>query len=295
MEENKNVSVDEKVDNVNEDINKNDDNEKELKARQERLKQQISKMPSLEDVKKIKAKLQAKDINKAITLQDCINIVDGFIDGSVGAEQLELFGTKMTIRAYIPILEKMSILMKVLMKHEISAVESTEIKMTELYKDIFFTVVLGLYGQIQFDEFKDKELLTYENYDKLFPIFYQYILAYCKTDYEVFMGMLKDCISLNGVQNMVDAVEMMDSDKLQEAVNSNKELIESLKDNEKLVEDMKDMLMMNDETTANVVKQIKGMTVSDVIEKSKIKMEEDKNKIIGVDFSGSKDEDNKDN
>lgn len=254
----------------------------------EQVKEELSKTEAgqkliltMEQVEAIRKKLRKEDINTSITLQDCIDIADGFINGTVSVDELESFGTRMSIRAYIPILEKMSVLMKVLMEYEISAVESTEIKMVELYKHIFYSVVLGLYGQVQIDPIKDKELMTYENYDKLFPIFYQYIIGYCKTDYDVFMSMFNDCVSWNGVVKITEELEQIDSEVLKETSESNKELINSLKENSKVVEDMKDLLMATDRTTQEVVSEIKKTTVKEVI-KEKLNKENNKSDIINT-------------
>lgn len=265
------TSVENKSNSLQEELAKN------FKA-VENLKENL--IPSMEQIEQIRAKL--KGDNKAentITLKDCVDLIDGFIEGSVSAEELDAFGAKMSIRAYIPILEKMATLMRILTQYEISAVESTEIKMVELYKYIFFIVVLGMYGQVQIDEIADKDLMTYENYDKLFPIFYSYILNYCKQDYDVFMQMFNDCVSWNGVVNITESMSNIDSDKLSEAVESNKKLVESMNDNKEMVSDIKDILLATDKSIKDVVKGIKEATVRDVIEQGKKNLEE-KNKNV---------------
>lgn len=264
--------------------------EKELNKSEEGRKL----LPSLEQVEVIKAKLKGEDKNTIITLKECIDIVDDFIIGDITIDELEKFGSRMTVRAYIPILEKMGNLMAILAKYEVSTVETTEIKMVELYKHIFFSIVLKLYGQIQFDEIEDKNLMTYENYDKLFPIFNQYILSFCKTDYDVFMGMFNDCVSWNGVNSIVESMENIDNDKLNEAINNNKNLVESLQENKEMVRDLKDIILAQDNITKEVVKEIKKQTVSDVMKENDLenKMknnERDKNKIIN-DINFNKDD-----
>lgn len=260
-----------------------------------------------EDIEKIREKLKENNSNnlgadgkmindsgvQVITLKDCVNIVNGFIEGKVSADELEEFGNRMTIRSYIPLLEKMSILMQILIKHNVSAVESVEIKMAELYKDIFFTIVLGSYGLIRIDAFdvESNSLMTYENYDKLFPIFNQYILTYCKDDYKVFISMLKDCINFNGIMDIVDALSNIDSDKIAENVQINKELIENLGKNKELIKDMKDIILATDGNVTKIAQGIKQVTldeinsktsnsenlkVRDVIEKTKIELENKK-------------------
>lgn len=294
--ENKNVETNKKVENnsnsLQEELTKN------FKA-VENLKENL--IPSMEQIEQIRAKLKGDNkIVDVITLKECVDLIDGFIDGSVSAEELDTFGAKMSIRAYIPILEKMATLMRILTQYEISAVESTEIKMVELYKYIFFIVVLGMYGQVQIDEIADKDLMTYENYDKLFPIFYSYILSYCKQDYDVFMQMFNDCISWNGVVNITESMSNIDSDKLSEAVESNKKLVESMNDNKEMVSDIKDILLATDKSVKDVVKGIKEATVREVIEQGKKNLEEKNrsgvkngNNVVSIDDLKKKQEENK--
>ena len=257
----------------------------DIKKENEKIQNDTNKtiIPTPEQIEIIRNRLKGEDANTSVTLKDCIEVVDGFINGTIDAMQLEAFGAKMSIRAYIPILEKMNVLMRIIMQHEISAVESTEIKMVELYKHIFFTVILQLYGQVQFDVIQDKDLMTYENYDKLFPIFYPFIIGYCKQDYDIFMGMFNDCLNWNGVVQIVDSMENVDVSKIDEATQSNKELIDSLKENQKMVEDLKDLMLITDDTTKQAVQEIKKVTVREVLEAGKKKLEDEnaKQMIIG--------------
>lgn len=261
------------TENISQIIDKNTENNKSIKdiissdiekvnQIRERLKQNNSRNLN-ED-----GSFNTVDTNsiEIITLKDCVNIVDGFINGDVSLEQLDDFGQKMTIRSYIPLLEKMSLLMQVLTKHEISATESTEIKMAELYKDIFFTIVMGAYGLVQINVLNDEDraLMTYENYDKLFPLFNQYILTYCKEDYDIFMSMLKDSINFNGVMNIVNALENIDNDKITESVQNNAELIKGLQENKELISDMKEIMFATDSNVNKIVQGMKQIALDEI-------------------------------
>ncbi len=243
-----------------------------------------------EDIKKIREKLKKNNSNnlgadgkmindsgvQVITLKDCIDIVNGFIEGKVSVDELEEFGNRMTIRSYIPLLEKMSILMNMMLQYEISNVDSLEIKITEFYKFLFFKVVLSSYGQIYINEFdkKDVDLMSYENYDKLFPLFNQYILTYCQDDYNIFVGMLKDCISWSGVVSISENLENIDTNNIDKITEENKKLMDNLKENSQLVESMKDLLLATDNQTEQIITHIKQATVRDVLEQGKDKLEQ---------------------
>lgn len=243
-----------------------------------------------EDIEKIREKLKENNSNnlgadgkmindsgvQVITLKDCIDIVNGFIEGKVSADELEEFGNRMTIRSYIPLLEKMSILMNMMLQYEISNVDSLEIKITEFYKFLFFKVVLSSYGQIYINEFdkKDVDLMSYENYDKLFPLFNQYILTYCQDDYNIFVSMLKDCISWSGVVSISENLESIDTNNIDKITEENKKLMDNLKENSQLVESMKDLLLATDNQTEQIITHIKQATVRDVLEQGKDKLEQ---------------------
>lgn len=243
-----------------------------------------------EDIEKIREKLKENNSNnlgadekmindsgvQVITLKDCIDIVNGFIEGKVSADELEEFGNRMTIRSYIPLLEKMSILMNMMLQYEISNVDSLEIKITEFYKFLFFKVVLSSYGQIYINEFdkKDVDLMSYENYDKLFPLFNQYILTYCQDDYNIFVNMLKDCISWSGVVSISENLESIDTNNIDKITEENKKLMDNLKENSQLVESMKDLLLATDNQTEQIITHIKQATVRDVLEQGKDKLEQ---------------------
>ena len=87
--------------------------------------------------------MEEKDINLEngkISLELIIEKARGFISGEVSQEEMATFGGEMMIRSYIPILEKMELIMAILNQHIYSDVEAQEIKTVEMYKNIFFYI-----------------------------------------------------------------------------------------------------------------------------------------------------------
>ena len=61
--------------------------------------------------------MEEKDINlenRKISLELIIEKAKGFISGEISQEDMASFGGEITIRSYIPILEKMGIIMSIL-------------------------------------------------------------------------------------------------------------------------------------------------------------------------------------
>ena len=204
---------------------------------------------------------------ETVTLKECIETTRRFYEGNMTTEQFDAWGSKLRIRAYIPIVEKMQIMMNVLMTNQLeTGVTSPEIIITELYKEVFYKIVLAGYGNIDLGE---ADYQTYDNYDLLYPVFNEYITGFCKDDYNTFMNMIRDSMSLYGITNVTDAVEKVDADKIKEATKSNEELLKALRDDRELVDKILDIASFNDPTTKKVVESIKNIGLQQGKKKNK--------------------------
>jgi hypothetical protein len=142
-----------------------------------------------------------------------------------------------------------------------STTEIQEIKVAELYRNIFF---YGLLGGYAFIDCSDRNLITYENYDKLYPIFAPFILSYCKEDYEILKEFIHDSIDMYGLNSCVELMGNISPESLSEATKSNKELINSLKENEDLIHELNNIGNMNDPLTHKVVEELKNIAIKNV-------------------------------
>lgn len=206
-----------------------------------------------------------------VTLEDCVDITNKYLKSEITDDDFNTFGAKMNIRMYLPILEKMQLIMRILATTQISQnVVNPEIITAEMYKNIFYTVILGAYGQIELGE---KDIQTYDNYDLLFPLFEPFIMQYAKKDFEVFKNMLNDSMSLYSLTNISNAMDNINMDELKKVARENRELIRNIESNEKLISDLKDIMSMNDPTTKKVVDELKSMSIEDINEKLKAEKE----------------------
>lgn len=204
------------------------------------------------------AEEKVKKEQNLISLSDIIELADKFIKGEVSQEEMAGYGNNMVIRSYMPMMEKMSLVMSILSQHIYSTTEVQEIKVAELYRNMFF---YGLLGGYAFIDCSDRNLITYENYDKIYPIFAPFILSYCEEDYKIFKEFVHDSIDMYGLNSYVGLMEDISPESLREATESNHELIKSLKDNEGLIHELNNIGNMNDPLTQKVVEELRNISI----------------------------------
>lgn len=173
-----------------------------------------------------------------ITVSELIRQTKKFMDGEITPEEFGQLGDKMTIRSYLPILDKMKLIMILVFTIENEDAEDASLKSIIMKKHLFFDVLLGQYAMIDISE---KALCTYTSYDLLYPLFSEFILGFCKKDYDEFVEMLRDAINFNNLNNFSDIFENLDYKELQKAADRNRMMIDALKENKELVEHLKEL------------------------------------------------------
>ena len=206
---------------------------------------------------------------KVIKLEDIVELVDNFLKGEVTAEEMADYGAKMSVRAYLPLLDKMKIVIALSTRYVYSDTELHEVRIAELYRDLFFYGLLAPYGNINCDNIS---LITFANYDKLFPIFYPFLISYCKSDYEILKEYLHDTLDSYATRDFVEAVNGISSESLSEATKENKKMLRELGNNKDLIKDLKEIAAMNNPITQKVVEELRNIAV----EKSNNPEKEDK-------------------
>lgn len=186
------------------------------------------------------AKNEQKNEEKVekITVSELIRQTKKFLDGEITPEEFGQLGDKMTIRSYLSILDKMKLIMILVFTIENEDAEEASLKSIIMKKHLFFDVLLGQYAMIDVSE---KALCTYTSYDLLYPLFSEFILGFCKKDYDEFVEMLRDAINFNNLNNFSDIFENLDYKELQKAADRNRMMIDALKENKELVEHLKEL------------------------------------------------------
>ena len=134
-----------------------------------------------------------------IKLAELVNVASRFVQGKTSVEELDELGNRMTIRNYIPILDKMRLIMAIIFKFNAENVEMHEIRVINMERELFFDVLLGGYALI---DVNDPDLRTYQSYDLLYPLFANFILQYCKDDYNKIIKMIEDSLNIYAMQDL---------------------------------------------------------------------------------------------
>lgn len=171
-----------------------------------------------------------------IKLAELVNIASRFVQGKTSVEELDELGNRMTIRNYIPILDKMRFIMAIIFKFNAEDVEMHEIRVINMERELFFDVLLGGYALI---DVNDLDLRTYQSYDLLYPLFANFILQYCKDDYNKIVKMIEDSLNIYAMQDLDSLFNNVDYKALKETAKQHEELLKSFENNKKLVADLR--------------------------------------------------------
>ena len=171
-----------------------------------------------------------------IKLAELVNVASRFAQGKTSVEELDELGNRMTIRNYIPILDKMRLIMAIIFKFNAEDVEMHEIRVINMERELFFDVLLGGYALI---DVNDPDLRTYQSYDLLYPLFANFILQYCKDDYNKIVKMIEDSLNIYAVQDLDSLFNNVNYKALKETAKQHEELLKSFEKNKKLVADLR--------------------------------------------------------
>ena len=206
-----------------------DENVKDNKVVDFPVKENVNSNSELNNEEKDKTPEQIK-------LAELVNIASRFVQGKSSVEELDELGNRMTIRNYIPILDKMRLIMAIIFKFNAEDVEMHEIRVINMERELFFDVLLGGYALIGVN---DPDLRTYQSYDLLYPLFANFILQYCKDDYNKIVKMIEDSLNIYAMQDLDSLFNNVDYKALKETAKQHEELLKSFEKNKKLVADLR--------------------------------------------------------
>lgn len=217
-------------------------------------KKNVIDFPNQPEIESKDTESEFKDVGKSMTLSYLVQKVTEYQEGKISLEDLDELGKEISIRAYLPLIDKMTCVLALVSGMQYSTAETYEVKIVEMYKEMFFSVLLGKYGMI---DVSDRTLYTYSNYDLLYPIIGKFLLAYCKDDYEMIEKMIKDSMNYYGLTSITDAVGAIDMEELKKNTDSNEKFIKGLEQNKDLIHDLKEIMVFNDSTTKKFVDTIR--------------------------------------
>ena len=217
-------------------------------------KKNVIDFPNQPEIESKDTESEFKDVGKSMTLSYLVQKVTEYQEGKISLEDLDELGKEISIRAYLPLIDKMTCVLALVSGMQYNTAETYEVKIVEMYKEMFFSVLLGKYGMI---DVSDRTLYTYSNYDLLYPIIGKFLLAYCKDDYEMIEKMIKDSMNYYGLTSITDAVGAIDMEELKKNTDSNEKFIKGLEQNKDLIHDLKEIMVFNDSTTKKFVDTVR--------------------------------------
>ena len=242
----------------------------------------LSKTSDISDATKIELAEDKKEDKKSeqLKLEELINIAGNFVRGKITMEELDAFGNKMTIRSYIPMIEKVRSLMTLIYKLDNDPLETHEVRIANIYKTLFFDVLLGLYATV---DVSNEELKTYAAYDLLYPIFSPFLLQYCTYDYTEFKKMFEDSLNLSHLKELSELMSNIDYQKLAKNSKEIEILLEGLKKDKKTIQNLADIINTTNpeikKTLDTVQKELADEIYSASKGKSELKVPKEKKKV----------------
>ena len=216
---------------------------------------------SPEELEELRKRLTQKE--KRINLAELVNASVDFIRGDISVDEMAKIGDKLTIRNYIPILDKYKIMMSLVFDMNQTGVEQGELATVNLERDLFFKVLLGEYAMV---DVSDEILRTYYNYDLLYPIFMPYILQYCYMDYEKLVKMIDKSLDIYHMHELSDMLSSVDYQELEKNAEENRNLIEALEKNKDLVANLKELLKANNPMADMIVSGVQKEAIDSINE-----------------------------
>lgn len=227
--------------------------------------------PAKENVNsKSEQKNEEKDKTpEQIKLAELVNVSSRFVQGKTSVEELDELGNRMTIRNYIPILDKMRLIMAIIFKFNAEDVEMHEIRVINMERELFFDVLLGGYALI---DVNDPDLRTYQSYDLLYPLFANFILQYCKDDYNKITKMIEDSLNIYAMQDLDSLFNNVDYKALKETAKQHDELLKSFEKNKKLVADLRKIYELENPDGVKVLDAVSETIQREANEEAKQKL-----------------------
>ena len=131
--------------------------------------------------------------------------------------------------------------------------EQYELKIVEKQKRLFFDVLLSTYTNIDCNY---PDFITVQTYDLLYPILANYILQYCRDDYEIIVDMINSSLDMYHIQELYGLVNTLDYKKLKEENERSHAALEKITANKKLVKDLKELFLGTDITSKTLVEAV---------------------------------------
>ena len=183
---------------------------------------------------------------------------------------MNAFGNKLTVRTYLPILDKMRAMMTLIFDMNNQDVEMEEIRVVSLRKNMFFNVLLAEYAMI---DVSNKDLQTYQTYDLLYPIFAPFILQYCEKDYNEMKEMIQESLNIYAMKDLDSLLSNINYQALAESAKKNEELLNKMASDKEALKEIRELyeVLSKSQNADKATEAIKKLTQLEAIRTGKEK------------------------
>lgn len=226
----------------------------------------LSELTSKSEEAKEGTKESSEEKYQPITLEELIYTATKITRNKLTPEEIDKFGERMIIRAYLPILDKMRAVMSSIFEMNCEEVEMEEIRVTKLRKYMFFNVLLSQYAMI---DVSNKQLQTYEAYDLLYPIFAPFILGYCAPDYKEIKNMIQESLNIYAMKDLTSLFENVDYQSLEKAAQENEKLIQRMAEDKEALKEIRELheALVQDKNTEKAQAAVNKITQLNALRK----------------------------
>lgn len=191
-------------------------------------------------------------MEEKVMLSEVIQKCKEFDKGETEKEVLDELGSRIIVRTYLPIVDKMEILYDFYFSKS-SLFSSIEGQMIEFEVKKFWKILLK-YTNIEID---DEELCSLENYDLCFPMIHDYIAQFCYPDYKRTCEMVSNYTTMISMKIIASYFEEMDANTLEENNKETRELLKDIAKDKELISELNNLLIFNDPNTKKMIERLK--------------------------------------
>lgn len=195
-------------------------------------------------------------MEEKVMLSEVIEKCRQYATGESDKEVLDEMGSRITVKSYLPILDKMGILYDFYFSKS-SLFSTIEGKIIENEVKKFWKILLK-YTNIEID---NEDLCNFDNYDLCFPMLHDYIAQFCYLDYDRTCRMVAENMMMAMIKIISTYFEELDSDTLKENSTQIEKLMQTIIENKKLISELNSLVIFNDPKTKEMIENLKKQAV----------------------------------
>ena len=195
-----------------------------------------------------------------LKIEEVIQILQDFLsDPQNNQSKYDKLKSALVIQKYLPLNVKVVIVYLSLLENDFGVDFNPVMFVARIDISLIFN---GLLSYTNIEKGESKEYKTYENYDLLYQTgLVDYILTYCKEDFERLYKMTQEAISFSNIEKLTEALSMLDTEKVDKLTEEFKKFRTEL--DPQIIENISDIVRYNDPTLL----QIKTDVVDDILDK----------------------------